>query len=87
MTILKLLVLLLRLYELIPTHGTLFETLTQESCVFILKWPVNVCNMYGGFKRPSFVTYSFVFHFHFWLISGHLNSAARFLQDVHWNMS
>lgn len=59
---------------------------TRIGCI-CTKIVVNVWNMYGDCKRPSFVTYSFVFHFHFSLISGHLNNAARFLQDVRWNMS
>jgi hypothetical protein len=42
--------------------------------------------MYGG-SNYLLLLHSFVFRFHFWLISGHLNSAARFLQDVRWNMS
>jgi len=43
--------------------------------------------MYHTFKYWSSVTYGFVFRFHVWLISGHLNSAARFLQDSRWNVS
>ena len=63
-------------------HGSFSEFIIQEFAIFILKWPVNVYGMYRTLKCWSFVTYGFVFHFHFWLISGHLNSAARFLQDA-----